>query len=170
MIFDLINLAKLRRAFVYGLMLLVLFLLQNVLLAGVAPGGVHALFVPVSVVCVALFEGGVWGALYGLAAGYFLDLGMADSTVLFLLILPIIGFFGGLLCHYVLRRGFLTALVLSGATLILTALCQMFPFFFSGTRVWAVLRTGFLQALWSLPFLLIIYYPCRFIAQRDMTE
>ncbi len=170
MIFDLIDLAKLRRAFVYALLLLVLFLLQNVLFANLAIAGVRAMFVPISVVCVALFEGGVWGALYGLAAGFFLDMGMPDSTVLFLILLPVIGFFCGALCHYVLRRGFLTALVLSAGTLLLTALCQMFPFLFSGTKVWAVIGTGLLQVLWSLPFILIIYYPCRAIAQRDMTD
>lgn len=170
MLYDLIDLEKLRRACVYGLMLLILFLLQNVLLANVAPLGVRAVFVPVSVVCVGLFEGGVWGAMYGLAAGYFTDMAQSETTVMFMILLTAAGYFTGVLCRYELRRGFVTALVLSALVLSACALCQMFHFlFFTDTRAWPVLRTGLLQVLWSLPFVAVIYYPCRAIAGRDLS-
>ena len=46
----------------------------------------------------------------------------------------------------------------------------MFHFlFFTDTRAWPVLRTGLLQVLWSLPFVAVIYYPCRAIAGRDLS-
>lgn len=169
MLYDLINLEKLRRSCVYGLMLLVLFLLQNVLLSNIAPLGVRAVFVPVSVVCVGLFEGGVWGAMYGVAAGYFMDMGQSETTVLFMIVLAAAGFFTGLLCRYELRRGLVTALALSFCVLAICALCQMLPFLlFTATRPWPVLRTGLLQVLWSLPFTFVIYYPCRYIAGHEM--
>lgn len=169
MLYDLINLEKLRRACVYTLMLVVLLLLQNVLLANLAPLGVRAVFVPVSVVCVGLFEGGVWGAMYGLAAGYFMDMGQSETTILFMLVLGVCGYFTGLLCRYELRRGLVTALVLSLGVLVICALCQMLPFLiFTDTSPWAVVRTGLLQVLWSLPFTFLIYYPCRYIAGHDM--
>lgn len=170
MLFDLINLAKLRRGVVYALMLVLLFAVQNLLCAYVAPLGVRAMFIPVAVVCVALFEGGVWGAMFGLAAGFFTDMGFAENTILFTVLFPVVGYAVGVLGKYSMRKAFITALVLSTAALLLAALGQMFPFFFRGTNVWAVLRTGFLQLLWSLPFVPVIYYPCRSIAGHDMTE
>lgn len=171
MLLDLINLAKLRRAVVYAILLLVLFLIQNLLVSYVALWGVRAMFIPVAVVCVALFEGGVWGAMFGLAAGYFADMGFAENTVLFTILFPVIGYFTGVLGKYTLRKAFITALVLSAAALMLAAFCQMFPFlFFEDTKIWPVLKTGFLQVLWSLPFIFVIYYPCRAIAGHEMTE
>ncbi len=171
MLFDLIDLEKLRRGCVYALMLLLLLLIQNVLLANVTPLGVHAAFLPVSVVCVGLFEGGVWGAMYGLAAGYFIDMSQSETTVLFMVLLALAGYFIGVLCRYELRRGFVTALVLSALLLALCALFQMFHFlFFTDTQTWPVLRTGLLQVLWSLPFVVVIYYPCRAIAGHDLFD
>lgn len=171
MLLDLINLAKLRRAVVYALFLALLFLVQNLLGAYVAPLGVHAMFIPAAVVCVALFEGGVWGAMFGLVAGYFADMGFAENSVLFTLLFSVIGYFTGVLGKYTLRKAFVTALVLSAGALLLAAFCQMFPFlFFKDTRIWPVLKTGLLQVLWSLPFIFVIYYPCRAIAGHEMTE
>lgn len=170
MLYDLINLEKLRRACVYALMLVILLLLQNVLLSNIAPLGVRAAFVPVSVVCVGLFEGSVWGAMYGLAAGYFMDMGQSETTVLFMLVLVVCGYFTGLLCRYELRRGLVTALVLSFCVLVICAACQMLPFlvFTETVRPGVVIATGVLQVLWSLPFTFLIYYPCRYIAGREM--
>lgn len=170
MLLDLINLAKLRRGVVYALMLVLLFALQNLLCSYIAPLGVKAMFIPAAVVCVALFEGGVWGAMFGLAAGYFADMGFAENTVMFTILFPAIGYVVGILGKYSMRKAFITALVLSAAALLLAALGQMFPFFFRGTKLWAVVKTGVLQVLWSLPFVPVIYYPCRFIAGHDMTE
>lgn len=170
MLLDLINLAKLRRAVVYGLFLVLLFAVQNLLGAYVSLWGVRAMFLPAAVVCVALFEGGVWGAMFGLAAGYFADMAFAENTVMFTLLFPMLGYFAGVLCKYTLRKALITALVLSAGALLLTAGAQMAPFLFRGERFWPVLRTGLLQTLWSLPFVFAVYYPCRTIAGYDMTE
>lgn len=168
MLLDLIDLARLRRALIYLLMLIVLFFVQDLLLADVSIWGVHALFVPAAVVCVGLFEGGVWGVFFGLAAGYFTDMGLPDSVVTFTLLFPVIGFFTGVFGKYMLRKALITALVLSAGAFILTAVVQAFPFFFTGTRIWPLVKTMVLQILWSIPFVFAIYYPCRSIAGRDM--
>ncbi len=170
MFLDLINLAKLRRAVIHGLMLLLLFWLQDLLASYVTLGGVKALFIPAAVVCVALFEGGAWGAMFGLAAGFLADMGFAENSVLFTILFPLLGYTAGVLGKYVLRRAFITGLVLSAAALLLTALFQMFPFFFRSSSFWAVLKTGVLQVLWSLPFAALIYFPCRSIAGQDLTD
>lgn len=170
MLFDLINLAKLRRAVIHGLMLLLLFWLQDLLASYVTPWGIKALFIPAAVVCVALFEGGSWGAMFGLAAGFLSDLGFAENTVLFTLLFPLMGYAAGVLGKYVLRKAFVTGLVLSATALVLSTLFQMFPFFFRSSSFWAVLKTGLLQVLWSLPFAALIYFPCRSIAGQDLSD
>lgn len=171
MIFDLIDLAKLRRAIIYALLLAAVFILQNLICSRVTLLGVRALFIPVAVVAIGMFEGGVWGGLLGLAAGYFCDLGFCENTVLFTVLFPAFGFFSGALSKYYLHKGFLTLLVLSAAALLIASGCQMFRFlFFVDTDKWAVLKTGFLQVLWSLPFAAVVYFPCRAIAGHGMRE
>lgn len=169
MLFDLIDLAKLRRAIVYALLLMAVFLLQSLIGNRVTLLGVKALYMPVAVVAIGLFEGGVWGGLLGLAAGYFCDLGFAENTVLFTLLFPAFGFFAGVLGKYYLHKGFVSCLALAAAALIITSGCQMFQFlFFTDTNKWAVLRTGLIQTLWSLPFTVVAYFPCRSIAGHSM--
>ena len=96
MLLDLINLSKLRRAIVYALLFLVLFVLQDLLVSHITVLGVHALLIPAAVIAVGLFDGGAWGGFIGLAAGYFCDLGYSDQTVLFTVLFPAIGFFWAL--------------------------------------------------------------------------
>ncbi len=170
MFLDLINLAKLRRALIHALLLILLFALQNFLGSYLAPWGVKAMFIPAAVVCVALFEGGVWGAMFGLAAGLMADMSFAENSVLFTLLFPAFGYAAGVLGKFTMRRAFITAFVLSAAALILSALGQMFPFLFRSSSVWAVLKTGLLQVLWSLPFAVLIYFPCRSIAGQDLSD
>jgi len=171
MLFDLIDLAKLRRAIVYGLLLAAVFILQNLICSRIALLGVRALFVPVAVVAIGMFEGGVWGGLLGLVAGYFCDLGFCENTILFTVLFPALGFFSGAFSKYFLHRGFLTFLVLSAVALLIVSGCQMFRFlFFVDTNKWTVLKTGLLQVLWSLPFAVVVYYPCQSIAGHGMRE
>ena len=53
----------------YGLVLLLFYLLQTALFPRLAIGGIKPLILPVAVVGIALYEGSVPGALAGLAAG-----------------------------------------------------------------------------------------------------
>ena len=169
MLFDLIDLAKLRRAIVYFLVMAGVFLLQNLVGDRVTLFGVKALYMPVLVVTIGLFEGGVWGGLMGLAAGYFTDLGFAETTVLFTVLFPVLGFFAGAFGKYYLHKGFVSCLALSAGALLIVACCQMFRFlFFTDTSKWAVLETGLIQTLWSLPFTVVAYFPCRSIAGHGM--
>ena len=71
MLLDLIDLSKLRRAIVYGLLLAGILLVQNHIAARVPILGVRPLLIPAMVVAVGLFEDGMWGGMLGLAAGYF---------------------------------------------------------------------------------------------------
>lgn len=182
MLLDLIDLSKLRRAIVYGLLLAAVLVIQNQIVSRLPVFGVRAMLVPALVVAVALFEGGVWGGLLGLAAGYFVDFSFVSPVVMFTVLLSAAGFFAGVLGKYMLHRGFVSYLVLLALTLGVVAFCQMFPFLFladedarafhalyiAGSAAGPVLRTGLIQIVWSLILSLPLYFPCKIIAARPM--
>ena len=181
MLLDLIDLSKLRRAIVYGVLLAVVFILQNLILSQAALFGVKPLLVPAVVAGVGLFEGGVWGGFVGLAAGYFADMG-TQNVVMFTVLMPAEGFFAGVLGKYMFHRGFMYFVVLALLALAVTAFCQMFRFLFlvsedtraflsvylPGRESWPVLRMGLLQTLIGLVWSLPLYFPCKLIAARPM--
>ena len=169
MLLDLIDLSKLRRAIVYALVLVVVFIVQDLLAARIPLWGVRPMLIPAAVVAIGLFEGGSWGGFIGLAAGYFFDFGYIEQTVLFTIFLTVIGFFSGALGKYLLYKGFVSYMALVLAAMILITAAQMFSFlFFTDTNAWAVWRTGLIQILWSLPWAVPIYFPCRNIASRPL--
>lgn len=169
MLFDLIDLSKLRRAVIYALLFLVLFVLQDLIVSRIRILGVRAMLVPAAVVAVGLFDGGAWGGFVGLIAGVFCDMGYAEHTVLFTVLLAAAGFFVGVLGKYLLHRGFVSYITFAAVTLAIVTLCQMFPFlFFSDTDLRYVWRTGIVQLLWSLVWAVPVYFPLRSIASRPL--
>ena len=166
---DLIDFPKLRRAVLYLLVLAGAFLLQNLVGSRVLLFGVKALYMPALVVAIGFFQGGVWGAVIGLAAGYFCDLGFSENTVLFLLLFPAVGYFSGVVGKYYFHKAYGGYLVLAVAALLLTGGCQMFrAWFFNGAALPAVLRVELLQTLRTLPFTIPAFFVCRLIAGRDI--
>ena len=169
MLFDLIDLSKLRRAVIYGLMLLVLFILQDLIVSHITVRGVHALLIPAAIVAIGLFDGGRWGGFVGLAAGFLWDLGLPDHLFLFTALLAAIGFFSGALGKYLLHKGFVSYIVLVLISMAVITFCQMFRFlFFTDTDTAAVWQTGLIQLLWSLIWAVPIYFPCKSIAGRPL--
>lgn len=171
MLLDLINLSKLRRAVAYAILLVVLFVVQDLLVSHITIRGVSALLVPAAVVAVGLYDGGLWGGFVGLAAGLFSDFGYSGHVFLFTVALSAEGFFAGVLGKYLLHRGFVSYITLTALALAIVTFCQMFRFlFFTDTAVWAVWRTGLIQLFWSLPWAVPVYFPCRSIASRPMDD
>ena len=72
---DLINKEKIHRVLWCALYMAVTVALQTTVFAHIALFGVHAMFVPAVVVAVGVFEGGTWGAVFGLVTGYFCAMG-----------------------------------------------------------------------------------------------
>lgn len=167
MLLDLINFDKLKRALLYFAVVAVVLAVQTLLFSRLRPLGAAPMFVPAVVTAIALFEGGVWGAVFGLVTGILCALRYSGTVVLFPLLFAAIGFFSGMLAQYVLNRRFFSYFALSVAAFVLTAFCQMFrPLFFLDAKPLAVLRIGLLQVLWSLPFPFLIYFPVKNIGRR----
>lgn len=184
MLLDLIDLSKLRRAIVYGLVLAALFVLQDLVISQVTLWGVRAMMIPAAVIGISLFEGGVWGGLIGLAAGYFTDIGAMNHVALFTILLAAAGFFAGTLGKYMLHKGFVSYMFLTALALAVIALCQMVPFLVFvdedarqfhailgwSHSTWPVWRTAILQVLWSLVWSIPVYFPCKIISSRPMGQ
>lgn len=169
MLLDLIDLTKLRRAVVYGLLLVVIFTLQDLLIGRITLRGVHPMLMPAAVVAVGLFDGGLWGGFVGLAAGFFMDMGYPEHVCLFTVLFTAAGFFSGVLGKYLLHKGFISYMALFTVCMAAVTFCQMFRFlFFTDTDTRAVLRTGLIQFLWSLPWAVPVYFPCKSIADRPI--
>ena len=165
---DLINLTKIRRAILYGFCLLAAFWLQFAVFSRVAlPGNVKPCFVPVAVAAIGLWEGGVWGGAFGLAAGVYCDGNFTGGgTVTFLFLFTALGFFSGVLADYVINRRFVAFALLSLAALSLTAFLQIFPLWvFHGASPAALLPVAGLQVLWSWPFAAPAYFAVRAVAR-----
>ncbi len=168
MLWDLVNMDKLRRAIVYAAYLLLVLMLQNAVFSRVAVSGVRAMLVPAAVVAAGMFEGGVWGGLCGLGVGLLCDR-TYGSTVLFTALLPAVGFFSGVLSQYFVNKRFFAYMVVSLAAFALTAFCQLFPLLvFTGQDAAALFETAALQVLLSLPLAVPLYFPCKALSGRDL--
>ncbi len=168
MLLDLINIQKLRRAIVYGGLLLLVFFVQNVLVARIAIFGVYPFILPLAVVAVSFFEGSIWGGVFGLFLGLFADMYMNGPAVLLTVAFPAIGFLSGALANFLVNRRFFSYFFVGLAGLLVTALCQMIPIIaVGGSRLWPLLAITGLQTLWSLPFAFLLYGPCRRLSGAD---
>lgn len=163
-LFDLINPAKLRRALLYALCLLVTLAVQGCVLSRVSLLGVRAAAVPCIVVAVGMFEGGLWGGIFGIIAGLL----CGGGTVLYLLVYAAVGFGAGFVTDMYVNRRLYSCVIVSAAALLLLALCQALPLrLYYGAGFGPLVRTGLLQSAWSLPFSVPCYFACRAVSRRS---
>ncbi len=171
MFLDLINLAKLRRAIICAGTLLAAIIIQNIILSRIEIFGVKALIIPIAVVAIGFFDGGVWGGVFGIIAGLLTDMSLNTSAVTMTVVFPIIGFFSGALPMFFISRKLGSFIAVSVCALLLTVFCQMIKYLlFTDTDVFALLLTAGLQVLWSVPFIFLIYYPCKKLAKLDLSK
>ena len=170
-IFELINLRKARKAILYLLCIIVAIWLQTMLLSRVMLLGVKAFFLPALIVAIGLFEGGVWGGMLGLAAGFGCMLSMVGSPVMYLVLLPAFGFLSGVLADFLINRRFVSYLLLAAIALLLTAFLQAAPLWiFRGAEARAVFSVAALQAVWSLPLAVLCYFVAKALAGHQREE
>lgn len=168
---DLIDLDKIRKAILYLLCIAVTLWLQTAVFSRIAVLGVKPMFVPVIVVAIGLWEGGVWGAVLGLVTGVFCDMAYTGVTALFLVLFAAYGFFSGVLAIYFINRRFVAYLILAAAALALTAAVQIVPlWFFRGASPGGLFPVAGLQAAWSLPFAVPAYFAAKAISGRAKIE
>lgn len=164
---DLINKEKIHRVLWCALYMAVTVALQTTAFAHIALFGVHAMFVPAVVVAVGIFEGGTWGAVFGLVTGYFCAMGYPETGLLFAVLFALIGFGAGMLAAYLINNGIFPFLVTCLAAFLLTAFCQMFRLWiFHGASFWRLLAIALGQSVFSLPLAVPYYYISRAFHRR----
>ena len=167
-IFDLINIKRIRLALVYALILGVTVLLQIYVFSRIALLGVKPMFIPVTLVAIGMFKDGFWGGVAGAAAGLLSDMASSDTTVLYTLVFTALGFLAGLAGQELINRRLYSYLVSSAAALAVTAFCQCLRLWlYRGTPPLSMLSTAALQVLWSLPFGIPAYFAVRTATRRS---
>ena len=120
------------------------------------------LLLPVLAVAGGTLEGAPFGAVYGMACGAALS-GLGGRSGLCIAALSAFGWIAGLITQYVLRRDVWGHLICSGAALVLWEGWEV------GVRLLrrvappeVLLRVGASELLWSLIFILPVYWAGRF--------
>ena len=112
-IYDIIDLKKLRRAILYIAVVAAALILQNTVLCRVRILGAKPMIMPAVIAAIGLFEDGLWGGMFGIAAGLCCDMSSVGSTVLFTIALALVGFLSGLLTQLYINRKLYSFIILA---------------------------------------------------------
>ncbi|HPE16914.1 MAG TPA: rod shape-determining protein MreD [Oscillospiraceae bacterium] len=142
----------------YGLALVLTALVDSLLLVRLTILGVHPTLLPVAAACVGVLEGQAGGAGFGLACGVLAVFGVWGETPLFLFALSLAGFLSGTVSAFLLRRGFLSALLCAAGTLLAVDLFRVGWFHFHlGAAYSDLFRVAGAEILVSLLFAPLVY-------------
>lgn len=142
----------------YGLALLLIYLLQTLVTDRILILGVRPDLIPVAIVAVAILEGGVGGAGFGLGAGLFSVAAFYDVSILIILIYPLAGAIVGLVAEYVLQNNFLSCFLCVVIFFAVMEIWRVLPPLIGGDSLAALLRIALPELLYSLIFTLPIYF------------
>lgn len=160
------NKTVIRRLGLYVLFLIILYILQAFAFPRLVIWGVKPLIIPVAVIGIGFFGGGIWGGVFGIFSGILCDTAFG-STPLFTFVLPLFGLASGMLSEYLLLPGLLSYLISAAVGLVIISFLQTFPYFvFNNTNLIAIGRVVLRQTAYSLMFVFLIYYPIRLITGR----
>ncbi len=155
------DIAKLKKAALHLALLIALYILQTDVFTHLRIDSVCPMLLPIAAVGFGLFEGGMRGGLWGIAAGIFCDIS-AGTDCIFTIYLCAAGFTAGFLSEFVMARGFPSFFVMNAAVLVFGALLQIFPLIVYHNAPPAPLLVSMLiQAGYSLVFVIPLYFPVR---------
>ena len=156
---DFLTPRRLRRVLWYGVYMLLVLVLQDMVLTQIRPAGVCAFVPPAAVTAVAMFEGAIPGVVFALVLGIFTDMFTPGTVVTYTVLFPIIAFGVGILAQFFVNRRFMGFMLLAVAALLLTALTQTVVIALKSSGSFAALWTAILQTLWTLPVAALVYLP-----------
>ena len=142
---------------IYALGLLPIWILDAYLLGRYPIMGVKPMLLMLAVVTVAVLEGALAGAGFGLAVGLLWALGYTSSPGIIIL-LVLTGMAVGIIAQYALTQGFLGCLLCSAAVLAAVELVQIAEeLFFMRTQLGPALCAALPQLLWTLCWVPVVY-------------
>jgi hypothetical protein len=152
---------------VYGVVLLLLLLLETVLLTRFPVAGVCPMLFPLAVVAVGLFESPLAGAVFGVATGLLHGAFCYENGSFLFFGLALAGFLTAMLSGRVLKRGFLSYLLCSLGGMVLLDGGRILFLLLEGERaVGAMLRVAALEIAYSLLFTVPVYLLIRAVFRR----
>lgn len=151
---------KIRSFLTFAVYMLGAMFLQSVLFSRLSILGVKGFILPAAAVAAGIYLGGVRGAVFGLFLGLLTDFSFTETTMLFTLLFPVIGFAGGLAADFYINKSFFAFMVFSAAAILLTGLVQLLAAaVLNGAELLPGLVTVLLQTAWSLLPAALLYLP-----------
>lgn len=151
---------------VYALALLPLWLLELYVLSAFPVLGVVPMLLPQAAIVVAVLEGPVGGAGFGLGVGLLYDAvhgGLGGMT----LGLAVLGVVLGVAARYALRQNLVSCLICAAGALFLIAGARVLTHLVRGVgELPALLRVAGLEALWSLILTIPVYFLFLWVFRR----
>lgn len=142
------------------------YVMQGMIFTHLKILGIKPLLLPIVAVGIGMYEGSERGAIMGLIAGIFCDLSFNQPTIGFTLILTAVGLFSGILCERILEKSLPSCLLCSVVALALSASVQIFSLFiYQDVPIMSLLETALIQTIYSIVFIIPIYYLCRIIGK-----
>ena len=161
-IFQHLEWKKLRVILEYAVYMMLVMLLQSLLFSKISIFGAKGFIIPAAAVAAGIYLGGVRGAVFGIFLGLFTDMSFPETTVLFTVLIPMIGFGAGLASEFYINKSFFAFMIFSIAAILLTGLVQLAAALISGgTEIVAGLVTVLLQTLLSILPVMLLYLPFR---------
>ena len=149
------------------LFVIIIYIFQSTVFTYIPIDGIVPVLLPTAVVGIAMFEGSSSGGGYGLLAGMLCDISFNQPVIIMTVVLTLVGIFVGILSETIMARGFPTFFLCCLAALILTSFASMFSLlFFSGVDFSALFKIGVKQTLYSMIFIVPIYFFVRTIGQK----
>lgn len=161
-IFQHLEWKKLRVILEYAVYMMLVMLLQSLLFSKISIFGAKGFIIPAAAVAAGIYLGGVRGAVFGIFLGLFTDMAFPETTVLFTVLFPMIGFGAGFASEFYINKSFFAFMIFSTAAILLTGLVQLAAALISGgTEIVAGLVTVLLQTLLSILPVMLLYLPFR---------
>lgn len=145
----------------YGLLLLLISLLQGAPMVFPAISGAHPSPLIPAVVCIAMFEGPIVGAVVGVASGMLWGIYATRLFGFDALLLLTVGCLCGILVRVLLRNNWMSALLLNGAVLLGYTLIDWiarFVLFYDTDVVYALTHVLLPNALYTWALSPLVYW------------
>ncbi len=153
---------KVRMVLRCAVYMLLVMLLQSVLFSRISILGAKGFIIPAAAVAVGIYLGGVRGAVFGIFLGLFTDMAFSETTVLFTLLFPLIGFGAGFASEFYINKSFFAFMIFSTAAILLCGAVQLIHAMLGGTtELLPGLLTVLLQTVLSVPPVMLLYLPLR---------
>ncbi len=156
---DFLTPRRIKRVLWYGVYMLVVLIVQDMVLTQIRPLGVCAFIPPAAVAAVGMFEGAIPGAVFGLVMGIFTDMFTPGTVITYTVLFPLIAFGVGFISQFYINRRFLGYMFSALAALVVTALVQAVLVALGDSSSFAAFPTALLQTLWSVPVSVLCYFP-----------